>query len=467
MTKLNPNKVLIELGYSKKDPKFADKWAEMCLHTAQLIELLPEDDFPGGVANALEYNYGKPDEEPKEAMRSQSDKAPVAIIGAEQIPANIYPQVEQIAQLPGVTRMALMPDAHPGMGWAIGSVTETEDRVFPNAVGVDIGCRMMLTLVHLPVSVAFEYRTQLAHVMTNISRFGMVGWDDDDDEHPDHHVMEDHRWKQHPVAKRFHDLAARQLGTSGGGNHFFDLMIGKTLRYAPWMEGSGLRVGDEFVAIMTHSGSRGTGAKIANHYQKVAQDYTNSKANGIPRDLAWLDMSTDQGKEYWDAMDLMGRYAQANHEVIHNRFLEAAGLDLRMQLQNHHNFAWHEDGKIVHRKGATPAYRDMPGIIPGTSGGRSIVVNGLGNKEFINSSSHGAGRPFSRTEAKKRWSQIDANEMLNKVDVLHIGVTPDESPMAYKNPDDVFAAQEGVLFDTVLEMRPIVVIMGGKSDDGD
>lgn len=374
-----------------------------------------------------------------------------------------YEQLKTVMKLPVAERGAIMPDAHLGYGMPIGGVASLNRAISPSFVGYDIACRMTLSILDISPEVFMGNRNRLADDMRAVSSFGLnSGFANS--ERREHEVMDDPRWE---IAQHIKDLkvkAARQLGSSGGGNHFFDALIGTVKEAAAWHP---YDVGDQFVAIMTHSGSRGTGHKLATHYQKIATDYTKSIAMRVPKGYAWLSLDHDAGREYWEVMQLMGLYAQANHNLIHDHFLKRSGISQRFRFENHHNFAWLDGTSVIHRKGATPADVGQIGIIPGSSGAMSYLVEGLGEETSMKSSAHGAGRPFSRTEAKKRHEKSKFDDHMNEWDVLHIGVAPDESPFAYKDINRVMGQQEGLLVTTVAEMKPSVVIMGGKSDDGD
>ena len=222
---------------------------------------------------------------------------------------------------------------------------------------------------------------------------------------------------------------------------------------------------------------------MAMHYSELAYQKTRLVASDIPKDYAWLSIDDDAGREYLAVMELMGRYAQANHHLIHAQFLRRAGLTaLGVQgnivdlphitpafsvIENHHNYAWVEGDLVIHRKGATPAGKGVAGLIPGSSGSASYLVNGLGNPNSLESSSHGAGRPYSRTEARKRHEQRQFEQIMNERDILYRGVAADETVLAYKDINEVIGLQAGDLVDIVAEMFPVAVLMGGKSDDGD
>ncbi|MBN2048618.1 MAG: RtcB family protein [Anaerolineaceae bacterium] len=395
----------------------------------------------------------------------RKEPVPIAWFGEHGIDFEqpVIEQIELAARIPPAVSAAIMPDGHPGYALPIGGVIALENAVSPSFVGYDIACRVTLSILDLSVKAFTARREEIAHVMSMVSSFGLGSGFRGNDRR-DHPVMEDPLWRELPNLKKYHTLAWEQLGSSGGGNHFFDALVGEVTAEADWLP---LSVGDRFVAIMTHSGSRGTGNKIAREYVNLAQMETHARAVGIPKGYEWFSLSTDAGREYWQVMQLMGRYAQANHHLIHDHFLRASGLYQIGRWENHHNFAFKEGGLIIHRKGATPADKGRVGLIPGTSGTSSYLVEGLGNGKSLNSSSHGAGRPRSRTASKRQHDPTRFLRHMKQADILHFGVEPDETFMAYKDIERVMALQEGVLVRSIARMEPKIVIMGGRSDDGD
>jgi tRNA-splicing ligase RtcB (3'-phosphate/5'-hydroxy nucleic acid ligase) len=261
------------------------------------------------------------------------------------------------------------------------------------------------------------------------------------------------------------DRAWSQLGTSGSGNHFVE--FGELVVTDDRV---GLGKG-RYLALLSHSGSRGTGAQVANHYSRLARDLHQE----LPQDLshlAWLDLSTEAGQEYWAAMELMGHYAAANHAVIHALVRRALGVELALDIENHHNFAWRErhampdgsvDEVIVHRKGATPAGEGVMGIIPGSMGTPGYVVRGKGVAASLNSASHGAGRRMSRTKAKELFTWDQAQAFLRERNVTLLSAGLDEVPMAYKDIDEVMAAQVD-LVETLARFEPRLVKMAPSGE---
>jgi tRNA-splicing ligase RtcB len=348
-------------------------------------------------------------------------------------------QMRSAADLPVAVRGALMPDAHQGYGLPIGGVLATENAVIPYAVGVDIACRMRLSVFDVEdaaAALASPVRDRLRVALEGETRFG-VGAKFGGGLRRDHPVMEAD-WQATPVTKHLRDRAWAQLGTSGSGNHFVEFGLLEIERAE-----AGLAPGT-YLALLSHSGSRGSGAAVASHYSKLAQELHPELPREL-RNLAWLDLDLAEGQEYWHAMKLMGEYAAANHERIHHHVAQALGFGVLAVVENHHNFAWKEehDGRelIVHRKGATPAGAGVLGMIPGTMADPAFLVSGLGEPDSLRSASHGAGRRMSRTEARKRFTWEETRALLADRNVELISADIDEAPMAYKDIRAVMAAQ--------------------------
>jgi tRNA-splicing ligase RtcB len=351
-------------------------------------------------------------------------------------------QMERACLLPDAVAGALMADAHVGYGLPIGGVLATDNVVIPYAVGVDIACRMKMSVLDIPVSDLERHQDRLARAIEAETRFGVGAMFT----HRRHHEVLDADWSFSPITRENKDRAWAQLGTSGSGNHFVEFGIftahGKIKDLEP----------GTYVALLSHSGSRGTGAAVCEHYSKVACSKTPNLPSELRR-LAWLSLDSHEGQEYWAAMELMGRYAAANHALIHKYVAANLGAQVLLDLENHHNFAWKErhvvEGVerevIVHRKGATPAGTGMMGIIPGSMASPAFVVSGKGNAESLNSASHGAGRVMSRTQASKTfdWKNVKAYLRDKGVTLLSAGL--DEAPMVYKNIREVMAAQHDLV----------------------
>ena len=366
-------------------------------------------------------------------------------------------QMERACLLPISVQGALMPDAHVGYGLPIGGVLAVEGAVIPYAVGVDIACRMKMTVLDWPGRELDRKSDALIQAIETETRFGVGARFDQ--LRRDHEVMEAD-WSVSPITRQNKDRAWSQLGTSGSGNHFVEFGL-----FTAREQIGGLAPG-EYLALLTHSGSRGTGAAVCDYYSKAAIAAHPDLHSELKR-LAWLPLDSEAGQEYWNAMELMGRYAAANHAVIHEHIAKRLGAEVLLDIENHHNFAWKEThhGKevVVHRKGATPAGKGVLGIIPGSMASPGFVVRGKGNPESLNSASHGAGRVMSRKAAVESLSWEKANRLLkeNRVKLLSAGL--DEVPMVYKDIHSVMAAQSD-LVDTVGQFDPRIVKMAPSGE---
>ena len=386
--------------------------------------------------------------------------APYRIWG-DNLESTAVDQLKNACKLPVAVAGALMPDAHVGYGLPIGGVLATKDAVIPYAVGVDIACRMKLTVLDLPVSTLATGQERLTKTIERETRFGMGA---SFQTRRQHDVM-DADWQVTGVTARMKDRAWAQLGTSGSGNHFVEFGQLTVLDAA-----AGLSPG-KYLALLSHSGSRGTGAQVADHYSRLARQQHPELPKELSH-LAWLELSSDAGQEYWAAMELMGRYAAANHALIHAHVARALGVEVRLDIENHHNFAWRErhrlaDGTdaevIVHRKGATPAGVGVLGIIPGSMGTPGYVVRGKGVAASLNSASHGAGRKMSRTKAKETFTWDAAQRFLRERGVTLLSAGLDEVPMAYKDIDEVMAAQSD-LVEPLARFEPRLVKMAPSGE---
>jgi tRNA-splicing ligase RtcB (3'-phosphate/5'-hydroxy nucleic acid ligase) len=355
---------------------------------------------------------------------------PYKVWGAHLIQPGAIRQMEAALQIPVAVRGALMPDAHQGYALPVGGVIALRKAVSPKFVGPDIACRMMLTDTGIdPSHLTRNDYLAMFEFMKQASRFGAMGQFDTPQEAD---VMSDPLWRENQLAKGLYERALWQLGTSGSGNHFFNLME--------------LVDGTRSLALVTHFGSRGLGYKVASHFEKKAKQHTDTVASGIPTGLEWLDLNSEEGQEYWTMMQLAGRYASAGHEIVHRNFLALAGMGAASVVENHHNFAWKEmhggEEVIVHRKGATPAGAGVMGIIPGSVATLSYVVEGKGNPESLGSAPHGSGRVSSRTDAAKRHDPNESAAQFDRVGLIGATQSPDENYLAYKDSADVIDASQ-------------------------
>ena len=387
-----------------------------------------------------------------EKRQLNAQRADFKIFG-ENISEEAKNQLYTALKLPISVGGALMPDAHSGYGLPIGGVLAVENAVIPYGVGLDIGCRMCLSILDIPISYLSGAKDKYEKILLENTKFGMY---ETHKSHTDHEIFDRDTFDLIPILKRLKGKAIKQMGTSGGGNHFVELGEVEILEEDTKI---GLPKG-KYLGILSHSGSRGLGAEIAQYYVRKAVEQCP-----LPKEaqqFAWLDLSTHLGMEYWTAMNLAGDYASVCHDDIHRRLIKALGGKLKARIENHHNFAWKEeiDGKevIVHRKGATPANLGELGIIPASMTEKGFIVRGLGNPDSFNSASHGAGREHSRAACKTLFTQSDIKKELKKQHITLIGGNVEEAPMAYKNITEVMAAQSD-LVDILGTFQPRIVRM--------
>lgn len=390
-------------------------------------------------------------------------------IWGEDFEPQTLQQLQNAARLTVSQAAALMPDGHPGYGLPIGGVLGTENSVIPYGVGVDIACRMRLSIFNESPAILKAQGDRLRKALLFNTRFGIGDRDGEwgPRERREHPLLDDPRWHELALLRHQHDKAVRQMGTSGTSNHFAEWAALTALEDIPHL---GLQAGDTRLCFVTHSGSRGVGATIAQEYTRIAKDLHPELPKQF-HELAWLDLESEAGQEYWLAMHVAGDFASACHQTIHQTVSAAAGLEAAAFVENHHNFAWEEEhgGKklIVHRKGATPAAPGVLGVIPGTMADKGYIVVGLGNEASLNSSSHGAGRPRSRTASKQMITrhQRDAYLKQRGVELLNPDAGVDESPQAYKNPAEVMA-QQADLVRPIATFQPLMVMMASDEKFG-
>jgi tRNA-splicing ligase RtcB len=401
----------------------------------------------------------KANEKPEDFITLNGSPGSFTAYGLENIEDGAIQQMNVAMQLPVTVAGALMPDAHQGYGLPIGGVLATKNAIIPYGVGVDIGCRMALSIYDIPEEFYFEHENKFKRELIAQSKFG-AGHGFQGQHKAKHDVLENPDFNINPFIRGLKDKAWSQLGSSGGGNHFVEFGI---LEFEKDDAALNIPKG-RYVALLTHSGSRGFGATVAGHYTKLAKDAC--KLPDVAKNLAYLDISSNLGQEYWIAMNLAGDYASACHEIIHNKIEKALGATVLAKVENHHNFAWKEmyngEEVIVHRKGATPAAKGVMGIIPGSMTAPGFLVRGKGEENAINSASHGAGRQMSRTKAIKTITKNEMQSVLKDHGVTLIGAGLDEAPMAYKDINIVMAAQQD-LVDVVAKFTPKMVRM---ADDG-
>ena len=436
---------------------------EMLEHYASILKE-PEKYIDNKIFNvlavALIENANKP---VFEQITLKENPLEFTTFGFENIEEGAFLQMNTAMKLPITVGGALMPDAHQGYGLPIGGVLATRNAVIPYGVGVDIGCRMALSILDIPEHFLIEKGDLFKDTLLKNTNFG-AGNGFQGQYRTDHQVLSHETFTTNKLLKDLHDKAYTQLGSSGGGNHFVEFGI---IEFAQPDNELNIDKG-KYVAVLSHSGSRGFGAAIAGYYTKLAKEICQLPYEA--RNLAYFNLDSAEGQEYWLAMNLAGDYASACHEIIHDKIVKSLGAEVLAKVENHHNFAWKEiwnnEEVIVHRKGANPAGKGILSLIPGSMTAPGFLVRGKGNESAINSSSHGAGRQLNRTKANQLISKEQLNKVLAECGVTLIGAGTDEAPMAYKDIFKVMQSQKN-LVETIATFTPKIVRMandGSKED---
>ena len=455
-----PEGPVISVAITTMEKHFKRSTLDQAMTVLQAIRENPqqylEDEVLGNIAKMLI---------PKPAPTAQSlgdislkqQAVPFNIYGRGFIEEGALHQMHQAAKLPISVAGALMPDAHHGYGLPIGGVLATENAIIPYGVGVDIGCRMCLSVFSIDPKQLKDREDYFSRELTEATLFG-GGKEFKQSSY--HEVLDNPLFNQIPLLKGLQGKAEKQLGSSGSGNHFVEFGIVDITSYDEVLK---LQPG-KYLGLLSHSGSRALGANIAHHFTKLAKE--KRRLPGEAGNLAWFLLSEEEGMEYFLSMNLAGDYASACHHIIHEKIAQALGEKPLRWVENHHNFAWKEswEGRdvIVHRKGATPAGKDVLGIIPGSMTAPGFIVKGRGEAASINSASHGAGRQLSRTKALQSITHSALRSELAKHGVSLIGGGLDEAPFAYKDIQQVMQAQQD-LVDTVGLFYPKIVRMDGGS----
>ena len=377
-------------------------------------------------------------------------------------------QLLNAANMPFIFKwLAAMPDVHLGKGATIGSVIPTKGAIIPAAVGVDIGCGMIAVKTSL---VASDLPDNLAPLRTAIERavphgrsVGRGRRDEGSWENPPPEA--DAAWSllvddfktitdKYPRLKNTNNH--KHLGTLGTGNHFIEVCLDETQQ----------------VWFMLHSGSRGVGNAIGEHFITLAKKDMERWFINLPdKDLAYFAEGTDHFDDYFFAVDWAQRFAKQNRELMMQNVIKAVRSLIHkpftadmLAVNCHHNYVAREkhfgaNNVLVTRKGAVSARKDELGIIPGSMGACSFIVRGLGNEESFHSCSHGAGRSMSRNEAKRRFTMEDHAKATEGVECRKDADVVDETPAAYKPIEAVMHAQRD-LVEVVHTLKQVVCVKG-------
>lgn len=435
-----------------------------------------------------------PRSSPKLGMRSAPAPLAEAIepsceTSAENL-KNVRRHMTELLRVPVIDRGAIMPDACPA-GAALGTIPvggaiAVRNAIIPAAHSADICCSMYATF--------FQCRKDVKEMLDDLmasTRFGVGGRKPE--EIVPHPVVNEAVW-DNPFLSGLQESARIHIADQGDGNHFAYLghvsfnadgleqleRAGKA-ELAARMRASSVS-GDRFegLALVTHHGSRGLGAKVYARGQKAAEKQTSRLAQGIPDTAQWLDFATPEGHDYWEALQYVSRWTLANHQSIHRRFVERSGANAICEFGNEHNFVWKRGDLFLHGKGATPAWRGDDGhpalgLIPLNMAEPILMVLGSDNADYLSFAPHGAGRNVSRSATlrafRKEDGTLDERRIQSEIARRTAGLDirwwygrPDlsESPVGYKDAAEVKAqiARFG-LAEIVTEIQPLGCIMAG------
>lgn len=382
-------------------------------------------------------------------------------------------QIKRCAADPEAAGAALLADGHKGYSMPIGGVVGYRDAVSPSGVGYDISCGVKGTLTDIK---ADDIRHDIGRIMDEVARTVVFGIGRTSGENVDHELFDDPTWRDIPEVGRLKQLAREQLGTVGSGNHYVNVLEDEQGR----------------VWVTAHFGSRGLGHKTASGFLNLAAGRAfDDRAPGEHMDqpATVLPLSSELGQAYWQAMELAGRYAYAGRDFVVGQVLGILGAKALDEVHNHHNYAWREvhngEELIVVRKGATPAFPGQRGVVGGSMGDITVIVEGVDTSEAaaaLRSTVHGAGRLMSRTQAagKRRWVReggrrvlktvkeglISREMMLERVRAAGVelrGAGTDESPHVYRPLAEVLAAHADSVR-VVHTLRPLGVAMAGAEE---
>ncbi|WP_163338658.1 RtcB family protein [Desulfopila sp. IMCC35008] len=366
-------------------------------------------------------------------------------------------QARNLANFPGIHHhIAIMPDAHVGYGMPIGGVAATDNLVIPNAVGVDIGCgvcTVQTTLKNVD-------RSELKKIMGAIRREIPLGFKHHKNAQPSKFMPQPPKGitlRDLPVVSSEYKSGRSQLGTLGGGNHFIEIQ----------------RDEDEYIWLMIHSGSRNIGYRVARHYNNLAQAYNTNHMSGVPTSwqLAFLPLDSEAGQLYLQEMQYCVDFARANRKLMMERLQDiiqefCSPVHFFERIDIAHNYATleHHFGKdvLVHRKGATRAGKGEIGIIPGSQGTSSYIVQGKGNPDSFCSCSHGAGRKLGRKQAQRTLNLQKEITILEEQHIIHAVRSKrnlEEAVGAYKNIEKVLSRQKDLVA-PLTRLQPLAVVKG-------
>lgn len=367
-----------------------------------------------------------------------------SLIPIHELEQEAQRQIYTALELDFLLRLAIMPDCHTGYTLPIGGVALLHNVISPEYVGYDIGCGMCYIVTDIKARDFFKKDKHKIKMFDDIYKVVPVGFNSNVVEIPYKHFLSASKNKD--LDKKVDSRLRVQLGTLGSGNHFIE--IGENT--------------EGFVTVTIHSGSRNIGHSIASYYMKLSKKVDKD----IPK--GFLHLNGEYGQQYLQDMNFALEYALENRKRMMQRVLGLFGYGnytiekfiREFMINENHNHAEVDGNVVLHRKGATQANKGQMGIIPGNMKTGVYVTEGLGNYEFLNSSSHGAGRKMSRKKAKQEITLDRFKSQMHGV-IAKVGhSTKDEAPDAYKNIKDVIAMQEGIVIKTLDHAKPLINVKG-------
>ncbi len=375
-----------------------------------------------------------------ELMNSEKLKM---LIPMESLEHSAQQQIYDNLKLPFLEKLAIMPDCHPGYLLPIGGVALLDKVISPEYIGYDIGCGICTLITDSNAKEILKDDKIKDKIFQNIYKEIPVGRNMRNEYYiyPEFKSASSNK----DLNKKVNERLYKQLGTLGGGNHFIEIGEDK--------EGK--------LAFTIHSGSRNPGHSVAGYYMK------KTKLNDMDLPKGFFHIDSEWGEMYYEDMKFMLLYALQNRKIMMKTILDLFGFDVskskvnslsNMINENHNHGIKLDNNKILHRKGATESKKDQLGVIPGNMRDGVYIVKGLGNEEFLSSSSHGAGRKGSRKWAKSTLSIDKFKDTMKNITAKVNEQTLDESPDAYKNINDVIKAQDGIVVDVINHIKPIINI---------
>lgn len=383
----------------------------------------------------------------------------------EEIEAQAVEQIEEVSRLPILAGpIAVMPDCHFGKGAPVGTVIPTKTALIPASVGVDIGCGMIavkttLAAAQLPDDLS-KIRSYIEHAIPvgfNANTPDDIAWDKVNILKPGLDVLLSKTPDLLDRRKAGWQEWINQVGSLGGGNHFIEICLDES----------------DSVWVMLHSGSRGVGNTIGEYYITKAKEFNEKHRHWglINKELAWLskdDISSELFDDYWNALEWAQKYAALNRAVMLDRLISVLHKAIPtpfkmagMAVNCHHNYVTYEPdfGSFITRKGAISVKAGELGIIPGSMGASSYIVEGIGNPDSYCSCSHGAGRKMSRGAAKRHFTREDLEAQTQGVECRKDSGVIDEIPGAYKDIDTVIERQKD-LIKIVAKLKQVLCVKG-------